>query len=131
MATIPGTPHQARQEPLPQIFMWSVLAVVLAGVVSLGVWSLVWEKPSKQSSTAPFPAYLPVYGTVPDFALTDQSGRPVQRGNLDGKVWIASFIFTNCPDECPLMMSDLARLQSDMAHIADFRLVSISVDRRA
>ncbi len=103
--------------------LWSSLGL---SVLAFGPWC--GKNASKQSSTAPFPAYLPVYGTVPDFALTDQSGRPVQRGNLDGKVWIASFIFTNCPDECPLMTSDLARLQSDMAHMADFRLVSISVD---
>jgi len=128
MAMIRTSPSEACQERLPHILLWSVLAVVLAGVGSLGVWSLVWEETSKQSSTAPSPASLPVYGTVPDFALTDQSGRPVRRGNLEGKVWIASFIFTNCPDECPLMTSDMARLQSDLAHMADFRLVSISVD---
>ena len=81
-----------------------------------------------QSSSGLSPAQLPVYGSVPDFALIDQRGRPVRRGDFDGKVWIASFIFTNCPDECPLMTSEMARLQSDLAHMADLRFVSISVD---
>jgi cytochrome oxidase Cu insertion factor (SCO1/SenC/PrrC family) len=128
MAMILPTPSEARQERLPHLLLWSLLGVVLAGVVGFGVWSLVWEQPSKQSSSVPSPAHLPVYGSVPDFALIDQRGRPVQRGHFDGKVWIASFIFTHCPDECPLMTAEMARLQSNLAHMADLRFVSISVD---
>jgi cytochrome oxidase Cu insertion factor (SCO1/SenC/PrrC family) len=52
----------------------------------------------------------------------------VRKADLEGKVWVASFIFTNCPDECPLMTAEMARLQSDLAHIPELRLVSISVD---
>ena len=70
--------------------------MVLAGVVGFGVWSLVWHEPLQQSSSVSS-AHLPVYGSVPDFALIDQRGRPVQRGDFDGKVWIASFIFTTVP----------------------------------
>ena len=102
--------------------------MVLLGVVSFGIWSLVWSKPLQQSSAGQSPARLPVYGSVPDFALIDQRGRPVRRADLDGKVWIANFIFTNCPDECPLMTSEMAQLQSDLAHSVDLRFVSISVD---
>jgi cytochrome oxidase Cu insertion factor (SCO1/SenC/PrrC family) len=128
MAMISTTPSRARQERLPHILLWSVLGVVLVGVVGLGVWSLVWEEPIKPSSSGAFPAHLPVYGSIPNFALIDQRGRPVRRGDLEGKVWIANFIFTNCPDECPLMTVEMAQMQSELAHMADFRLVSISVD---
>jgi cytochrome oxidase Cu insertion factor (SCO1/SenC/PrrC family) len=125
---IPTTQSKARQERLPRILLWSLLGIVLVGVVGIGVWSLAWDEPTKRLSSALSPAHLPVYGAVPDFALIDQSGHPVGRGDLAGKVWIASFLFTNCPDECPLLTSEMARLQADLAHIADFRLVSISVD---
>lgn len=128
MAMIPTTPSEARQELLPHILLWSVLGMVLVGVVGLGVWSLVWEEPIKPSSSVASPEHLPVYGSVPNFALIDQGGRPVRRGDLEGKVWIANFIFTNCPDECPLMTVEMAQMQSELAHMADFRLVSISVD---
>jgi protein SCO1/2 len=128
MAMIPTTPSEARQERLPHILLWSVLGVVIVGVVSLGVWSVVWEEPIKPWFSGASPVHLPVYGSVPDFALIDQSKRPVQRGDLEGKVWIANFIFTSCPDECPLMTAHMAQMQSDLAHMADFRLVSISVD---
>jgi protein SCO1 len=118
MAITPETPHEVRQERLPRILLWGLLGAVLMGVAGLGVRSLLWEEPRR----------LPVYGSVPDFALIDQHGRAVRRVNLEGKVWIANFIFTHCPDECPLMTSEMARLQSDLTHMADFRLVSISVD---
>jgi cytochrome oxidase Cu insertion factor (SCO1/SenC/PrrC family) len=128
MAMISTTPSRARQERLPHILLWCVLGVVLVGVVGLGVWSLLWQEPIKPSSSGAFPALLPVYGSIPNFALIDQSGHPVRRGDLEGKVWIADFIFTNCPDECPLMTVEMAQMQSELAHMADFRLVSISVD---
>jgi protein SCO1/2 len=124
----PTTQAEARRERLPHILLWSMLGIVLVGVVGIGVWSLVWDAPIKQLSSGLSAAHLPVYGAVPDFALIDQNGHPVGKSDLDGKVWIASFLFTNCPDECPLLTAEMARLQSDTAHIADLRLVSISVD---
>jgi protein SCO1/2 len=125
---IPLTRSEERRERLPYILLWSVLGVVLVGVVGFGIWALLWEETIDLSSSGASPARLPVYGAVPDFALIDQRGRPVQRTDLEGKVWIASFIFTSCPDECPLMTAEMALLQSDLAHLADVRLVSITVD---
>jgi cytochrome oxidase Cu insertion factor (SCO1/SenC/PrrC family) len=128
MAIISAPQQEGSQERLPHILLWVVLSLVLVGVVSLGVWSLVADKALQYPWESWSPAQLPVYGVVPDFALTDQRGRAVRRRSLEGTVWIASFIFTNCPDECPLMTAEMARLQSDLAHLADFRLVSISID---
>jgi cytochrome oxidase Cu insertion factor (SCO1/SenC/PrrC family) len=115
-------------ERLARILLWGLLGVVLTGVVGLGVWSLVWHESIQQLFLKASSARLPIYASVPDFALTDQSGRPVRRADLEGKVWIASFIFTNCRDECPLMTAEMAQLQAGFADVSDFRLVSISVD---
>ena len=35
---------------------------------------------------------LPVLGNLPSFRLTDQEGRAYGSDDLDGKVWVASFI---------------------------------------
>src|SRR5262249_16936989 len=67
-------------------------------------------------------------GEVPDFALLDRSGQQVSKADLLGKVWIASLIFTRCVDECPLVSSQMARLQDAFAAEPDVRLVSITVD---
>jgi cytochrome oxidase Cu insertion factor (SCO1/SenC/PrrC family) len=124
----PTTHPEERQERLARILLWGLLAVVLIGVVGLGVRSLSWQEPGQALFSGASSGRLPIYGSVPDFALTDQRGRPVRRADLQGKVWIASFIFTNCPEECPMMTAEMAQFQSDLALVADFRLVSISVD---
>lgn len=115
-------------ERLARVVLWGVLGVVLIGVVGLGVRSMAWREPLRHVFPEVSSGRLPIYGSLPDFALTDQSGRPVRRADLQGKVWVASFIFTNCPDECPLMTAELAQLQSDLTSIPDLRFVSISVD---
>lgn len=71
---------------------------------------------------------LPVYGQVPDFHLLSQTGAPFDRQSLNGKIWIADFIFTNCTGSCPRMTSRLARIQPLLAEFPDVRLVSFSVD---
>jgi protein SCO1 len=77
------------------------------------------------------PAPLPVLADVPAFALRDQQAREVTREALLGKVWIANFIFTSCPDVCPLLTEQLASvrkglLRADQA--AGLAFVSFSVD---
>jgi protein SCO1/2 len=72
---------------------------------------------------------LPSYGVVPDFKLTDQSGGAFDsRTQLDGKVWVANFIFTNCAGPCPRMSSQFRKLRSEVPESPDFRLVSFTID---
>jgi cytochrome oxidase Cu insertion factor (SCO1/SenC/PrrC family) len=115
-------------ERLARILLWGLFGVVLTGVIGLGVWSLVRHESIQQLFPTAASARLPIYASVPDFALSDQRGRPVRRADVEGKVWIASFIFTNCPDECPLMTAEMAQIQADFVYVPDLRLVSISVD---
>ena len=68
---------------------------------------------------------LPIYGTVPDFELTTQAGRPLSRKQLDGKIWVADFIYTSCTGPCPLMTQKMRRIQTSTP---DTVLVSFSVD---
>jgi protein SCO1/2 len=76
-------------------------------------------------------ASLPSYGAVPAFTLTDAAGQRFDSAALDGQPWVADFIFTSCPEVCPRMTEEMARLQSWLTNRAlDGRahLVSISVD---
>lgn len=62
---------------------------------------------------------------VPDFVLTERSGRRVTPQDLRGQVWVADFVFTRCKATCPVMMSathDLAR------RVPGVRFVIFSVD---
>ncbi len=73
-------------------------------------------------------AKLPRYGKVPDFEMTDSQGHRVHGRSLAGKVWVADFIYTNCPAECPRMSSQMHKLAKELDSENDVRLVSFSVD---
>jgi protein SCO1 len=73
---------------------------------------------------------LPVIGPAPDFALTSQDGAPVSMASLHGKVVAVAFIYTRCPDICPLLTQKMAKVQDALG--ADFgtriTFVSITLD---
>ena len=71
---------------------------------------------------------LPVYGQVPEFELTAQTGEEFDSRSLRGKVWIADFFFTTCNGPCPRMSSQMHWLQKQIADIGDARLVSFTID---
>ncbi len=75
------------------------------------------------SREEPLPDLLP----IGEFSLTDQDGETVTNEDLRGKVWVVDFIFTSCPDVCPVLTTQMAnlhrRIDSD-----DVRFVSVSVD---
>ena len=71
---------------------------------------------------------LPVYSDVPDFELIERDGSTVRRADLEGRVWAADFIFTNCAGPCPRLSSHMADLQRALESYPEVRLVSFSVD---
>jgi len=73
-------------------------------------------------------APLPVFGQIPDFQLISQTGEPFDRKSLNGKIWVADFIYTHCPGPCPRMSAQMRRVQAAVAELPDVRLVSFSVD---
>ncbi len=74
---------------------------------------------------------LPILGEVPDFSLTRARGGTLTREDLQGKVWVASFIFTHCKAICPIMTGGLNQVRKqlkDEPYWDELRLVSVSVD---
>jgi protein SCO1 len=71
---------------------------------------------------------LEPFGTVPDFALLERSGKSVRLGDLRGSVWVADFIYTTCRDTCPMQTAEMAKLQEELKQKMAVRLVSIAVD---
>jgi protein SCO1/2 len=71
---------------------------------------------------------LETFGAVPPFSLTERDGRPVTLSDLKGKVSIVNFIYTNCPDTCPIQSAQMRQIQEDFSNQKDLRLVSITVD---
>ena len=67
------------------------------------------------------------YGTVPNFTLTNQNGQPFGSAQLNGKIWIADFVYSTCPGPCPMISSRMNDLQVPLAK-TDVHLVSFTVD---
>jgi protein SCO1/2 len=73
---------------------------------------------------------LPTIGAAPGFALVSQDGAEVTLESLRGKVVAVAFIYTACPDVCPMLTDKMARVQDELG--ADFGskvvFLSITVD---
>jgi protein SCO1 len=94
--------------------------VLVGGIAS---WPFVW------SLSAPVPGPLPVIATLPRFELLDQGGGAFGSKDLDGRVWVAGFIFTRCPTLCPLITATMVKLQGRTRQLVpDFHMVSFSAD---
>ena len=100
--------------------IWVVLGVIIVGIAGINLWSVFDTKSEVSVSKAEAVS-------VPDFSLTDQRGEMLVLSDMKGKIWVADFIFTNCPTICPAMTQEMARLQSEF--VADpVYFVSFSVD---
>ena len=73
---------------------------------------------------------LPTLGAAPDFALTSQDGAEVTLASLRGKVVAVTFIYTWCPDICPMLTDKMARVQDALGPDFGTRIafVSITID---
>ena len=67
------------------------------------------------------------YGSVPEFSLTERSGKTIGLEQLRGTIWIADFIYTECQDTCPLQSAEMARLQDELS-AQKVKLLSFSVN---
>ncbi len=48
---------------------------------------------------------------IADFSLVAEDGSPFTRANLDGRIHIANFMFAQCPTICPMVTTNLKRVQ--------------------
>lgn len=72
-----------------------------------------------------------VYYTVPKYVFTNQDGREVSHRDYAGKIHVVDFFFTSCPSICPIMSSQMARLQEMLRAeelLGDVQLLSHTVD---
>jgi protein SCO1/2 len=68
---------------------------------------------------------------APDFTLRDADGHTVRLADFRGKVVVLHFIYTHCPDVCPLHAERIAQIQAMMkeAHMQDrVEFITITTD---
>ena len=120
METQIGNANKIKRRLDKSTLIWVVLGIIIIGIAGVNLWSVFDTK-----SEVPVSKSAAV--SVPDFSLTTQQGEPLTLSDMKGKIWVADFIFTNCPTICPAMTQEMARLQSEF--VADpVYFVSFSVD---
>jgi len=99
-----------------------------AGLLLVALAALGYAGYSTLKHNSPSAPLLDDFGPVGDFSLTERSGRTVTNADLDGKVWIASFVFTRCTGGCPQVTGTVAHIQDAFRNEPDVRLVTFTVD---
>lgn len=71
----------------------------------------------------------PVSWEIEEFTFINQEKEEVSLDDLEGEIWLADFVFTNCTTVCLPMMANMTGLQKQLAQEGlDVRIVSFSVD---
>ncbi|MFM8363557.1 MAG: SCO family protein [Verrucomicrobiota bacterium] len=103
--------------------VWVIVFAAAAALIGAAYFSLKDTRPAAPS------APLEKFAAVPAFEFTDQTGAAFGSENLQGKIWIANFIFTRCKGPCPLISTRMADLNTKLNKLRDdIVLVSFTVD---
>ncbi|RWB52684.1 MAG: SCO family protein [Mesorhizobium sp.] len=92
---------------------------MLRGLVALAVLAFSFTHGARAHSLDDIDAMLqsgekyfqPIDKPMPDFTLRAADGRVVRPADLAGKVVVLQFIYTSCPDVCPLHAEKIAEVQ--------------------
>jgi protein SCO1/2 len=106
------------EKSMPKGLIYGIAAVFMFSLLSALVISA-----AKKSV-----ADLPIYGTNPQFELTERSGEPFHSKEMQGRLWLVDFIFTNCQGACPTMSGHMSDFYKLYAHSDKINFLSISVD---
>jgi protein SCO1/2 len=115
--------HRLRQRRrLPVALAWSLVAVTLIGAASL---VFLWQRGETRLIGTDLGAQA-----APAFTLTDHRGETVRLSDLRGQVVALTFIFTSCPDVCPLIAEKLRWTYESLPEDQqdEIALVAITVD---
>jgi protein SCO1 len=106
-----------------------VAAIVLLFTATLGAGCGGGK--AAQAETAPKPKFQghAVTTPAPDFTLRDARGQEVSLSSQRGKLVLITFLYTNCPDVCPLIAENLNRALRQLGpERSEVRVLAVSVD---
>lgn len=64
---------------------------------------------------------------IADFSFVNQEGKTVTQEDYNGKIYVADFFFTTCQTICPIMTSNMEKVQEAIRNIPDVMILSHSV----
>ena len=120
----------------PRLLLSLLVLVLVAGGIALltvGGSSGSKAKVSAKAGQGKFDAegLLEPVRAAPPLALHNYLGKPVNIASYRGKAVLVTFLYTNCPDICPLITSNLRVAQSELGGSASkVQIIAVSVDPR-
>jgi protein SCO1 len=104
--------------------LWFCAIVMVLGMV------IFWQYLVKVRTDAAKMKDRPGYVTAlkENLEATEMSGQTVNIGQLEGKVWVAGFIYTLCPRGCAGLAAEMKKLQDEFSSNPKFHLVSVSLN---
>lgn len=99
--------------------LWGLLITVLLGITFATVRSELdkWRHPS-----------LPRIAALPPFQLQEREGSLLGTEDLMGAPWVASFLYTRCPEGCATVAARMAELHGSLPTDSPVHLVTLTVD---
>ena len=105
----------------------SAAVLIIAGLSTPRPWSAGASALPYYDSRDFTPRWTPVDHRVASFHLVDQRNQPLTATDLDGRIHVASFLFTACPSVCPILVERLKPVQEAIRDQRDVLMVSFSV----
>jgi protein SCO1/2 len=107
-----------------------ILFAILGCLLALGAQAEAADTPDDRALSAH--PNLAVIARAPDFSLRDTRGRTVRLSDYRGQAVLLAFIFTSCPDVCPLISQQMSGLQRELKAADLFgrqaSLLSVTID---
>lgn len=99
------------------------LVLLVAAFVSLGIIPTPLTAPNLTGAVIDPPS------PAPNFRLEDQFGKPVALSDFRGKVVVLTFLYTHCPDACPIITEKLHQARAALGTDADrTAILAVTVD---
>lgn len=119
----------------PRLLLALLVLVVIAGGVALlttGGSSGAKQKSAKSVAPGAYQAEaeLSPASPAPPIKLRNYLGQPVDLSSYKGEALLVTFLYTNCPDVCPLITSNLRVAQNLMGPKVSSKaqIIAVSVD---
>jgi protein SCO1/2 len=123
-----------RKRGLDQRLILALLALVLlsGAAAALAIGTSAGTRAPRPSSTYAASGLLTPVRQAPPLQLRNYLGRRVNIASYRGKAVLVTFLYTNCPDICPLITSQLRATQNLMGprESAKVQIIAVSVDPR-
>ncbi|MFV9549622.1 SCO family protein [Algibacter sp. PT7-4] len=118
---------------------YKIFAIVF-GIISIIIIAIIYNTLNVYQ---PLPIYQPTmvstelvdstiqhkkkYHKIAPFSLTNQNGKTITQNNYKDKIYVADFFFTTCQTICPIMTTNMVKIQNETLNDKDVMLLSHSV----